>query len=82
MANNLPWLRTPILLVLTWNASTMTFESPKIVETAAPVLNMTVDKDGNIWTVLDHDTRVSLYVRKDDSVMLIYIAVRQTFAFF
>ncbi|KAG2183167.1 hypothetical protein INT43_006162 [Umbelopsis isabellina] len=59
--------KTPILLVLTWNASTLTFESPKVVETAAPVLNMTLDNDGNIWTVLDNDTRVALYVRKDDS---------------
>ncbi|CAM0138871.1 hypothetical protein VKS41_006329 [Umbelopsis sp. WA50703] len=59
--------KTPILLVLKWNASTSTFESPKVIETAAPVLCMTFDINGNVWTVLDHDTRVSLYLRNDDS---------------
>ncbi|KAG2187429.1 hypothetical protein INT44_005117, partial [Umbelopsis vinacea] len=63
----LSFAKAPILLVLKWDESTSSFEFNSIVETSAPVLSFGFDIEGNIWTALDDETRVAVYLRKDGS---------------
>ncbi|KAH8555340.1 WD40-repeat-containing domain protein [Umbelopsis sp. PMI_123] len=60
--------KAPLLLVLKWDTNNSIFDFKTVVETPAPVLSFAFDIDGNIWTSMDDNTRVAMFLRKDGSV--------------